>query len=89
MFEATEWVLDESLTHDHATIEEAWVYHKDFKDQDYILSICKRFDFNSDAMRMSSVVRNLRTKAVYAYVKGSPERIAALCDKNTLPSDFD
>ena len=23
MFEATEWVLDESLTHDHATIEEA------------------------------------------------------------------
>jgi len=40
-------------------------------------------------MRMSSVVRNLRTKAVYAYVKGSPERIAALCDKNTLPSDFD
>jgi P-type E1-E2 ATPase len=26
---------------------------------------------------------------VYAYVKGSPERISALCEKNTLPNDFD
>ena len=75
MFESTGWILDESNANDKSNIEEARVYSEDTKDQNYILSICKRYDFNSDVMRMSSIVWNLKTNAVYAYVKGSPEWI--------------
>ena len=87
MFEATGWVLDESWTHDQTTIEEARVYPE--SNPEYILSIGKWFDFNSDAMRMSAVVWSLKSNAVYAYVKGSPEWITELCEKNSIPDDFD
>jgi len=75
MFESTGFILDESWENDRTTIEEARVFPDDENNKDYILTILKWFDFNSDVMRMSSVVWSLKTGAVYAYVKGSPERI--------------
>lgn len=89
MFESTGWILDETNTNNKSMFEEARVYSEEAQSQNYILVIKKRFDFNSDVMRMSSIVRCLKTNAVYAYVKGSPERIQELCQKNTIPSDFD
>ena len=38
---------------------------------------------------MSVIVKNKLDGTFRAYVKGSPEKIADLCDKSTLPADFD
>ena len=39
-------------------------------------------------MRMSTIVRNSMDKSYRAYVKGSPEKIADLCDPSTLPLHY-
>lgn len=49
----------------------------------------KRFDFNSQVMRMSVVTMNKTNNHVYAFVKGSPEKIKELSKVESLPSDFD
>jgi len=38
---------------------------------------------------MSVIVKGNGTKKYMAYVKGSPEMIAGLCIKSSLPADFD
>lgn len=38
---------------------------------------------------MSVIVKNKFDQTFRAYVKGSPEKIADLCDKSTLPQNFD
>jgi hypothetical protein len=34
-------------------------------------------------------VRDEETKKVYVYVKGTGEALKEICNKNTLPADFD
>ena len=38
---------------------------------------------------MRVIVKNKFDQTFRAYVKGSPEKIADLCDKSTLPANFD
>lgn len=38
---------------------------------------------------MSVIVKNKFDQTFRAYVKGSPEKIADLCDRSTLPANFD
>ena len=49
----------------------------------------KRFEFDSKLQRMSVVVKNMLDGDVRAYVKGSPEKIAELCSKSSLPADYE
>jgi magnesium-transporting ATPase (P-type) len=37
---------------------------------------------------MSVIVKNQHTNQYLAYVKGSPEKIASLCNQSSLPSDY-
>lgn len=58
-------------------------------EKQYELAIIKRYDFESKLQRMSVIVKNKLDQSFRAYVKGSPEKIADLCDKSTLPENFD
>ncbi|XP_062959997.1 polyamine-transporting ATPase 13A2 isoform X2 [Cynocephalus volans] len=51
-------------------------------------SILCRFPFSSTLQRMSVVVTWPGATQPEAYVKGSPELVAALCNPDTVPTDF-
>ena len=85
MFKATSWVLNEDT---QAGVLAA-VYPGDVCTGDnYSSAILRRFEFSSSLQRMSVVCHNSVDNRCRAFVKGSPEMIASLCQKNTLPSNF-
>lgn len=49
----------------------------------------KRYDFESKLQRMSVIVKNMFDGEFRAYVKGSPEKVADLCIKSSLPADYE
>jgi cation-transporting ATPase 13A3/4/5 len=58
---------------------------------DYTHGVVKRFQFDSKLQRMSVLaMTHLEKKPkLMAFVKGSPEKIADLCIKESLPLDFE
>lgn len=103
IFEATKWELFEPSKDDYKfelTVPTVVRPHMDNKPPDIIkddgLSIelpfelgkLKEFEFSSALQRMSVIVKNLQTKEVFAYCKGSPEAIAKLSKKETIPANF-
>jgi cation-transporting P-type ATPase 13A2 len=58
---------------------------------DYTHGIVKRFQFDSKLQRMSVLAMNHLDKkpTLMAFVKGSPEKIAELSLKHSLPIDFE
>ncbi|XP_058849284.1 polyamine-transporting ATPase 13A2-like isoform X1 [Acipenser ruthenus] len=52
------------------------------------LGIVRRFPFSSSLQRMSVLVKRPAGGAVEAYLKGSPEMVASLCKKETVPANF-
>jgi cation-transporting ATPase 13A2 len=53
----------------------------------YALHIVKRYEFESKLQCMSVVVRQ-SDKTFKAFVKGSPEKIYELCNKESIPDSF-
>ncbi|KAJ1921579.1 hypothetical protein H4219_000617 [Mycoemilia scoparia] len=60
----------------------------DSNSKNYELGILRTFEFSPALRRMSVVTKLLNSRYMEAYVKGAPEAISELCDKNTLPKDF-
>jgi cation-transporting ATPase 13A2 len=58
------------------------------KDVPYMLSIVRRFDFDSKLARMSVVVKNKKDGNYKIYTKGAPENIRRLCVPDSIPSTF-
>ena len=56
-------------------------------DSKIIIEILQRFDFESKLQRMSAICKI--DDKIFSFVKGSPEKLIELCNKNTLPDDFD
>ena len=54
----------------------------------YELGLVKRFDFESKLQRMSTVAKNMSEENYICFCKGSPEKIAELCQGKTLPDNF-
>ena len=54
----------------------------------YELGIVKRFDFESKLQRMSTIAKNLSEENYICFCKGSPEKIFELCQKKTIPDNF-
>jgi len=54
----------------------------------YELGIIKRFDFESKLQRMSTIAKNISEENYICFCKGSPEKISELCQKKTLPDNF-
>ncbi|GAA6025566.1 hypothetical protein JCM11491_003215 [Sporobolomyces phaffii] len=53
------------------------------------LGVLRSFDFVSSLRRMSVLVKKLKSNSVEAYVKGAPEVMVDICDKSTLPDDYE
>ncbi|GAA5922543.1 hypothetical protein JCM1841_006194 [Sporobolomyces salmonicolor] len=53
------------------------------------LGVLRTFDFVSSLRRMSVLVKKLKSNSVEAYVKGAPEVMLDICDKSTIPSDYE
>lgn len=54
----------------------------------YVSAIIRRFEFSSALQRMSVIARNEIDGKFRAFVKGSPEMIASLCENGSLPSNY-
>ncbi|KAI0268689.1 P-type ATPase [Gloeopeniophorella convolvens] len=51
--------------------------------------VIRTFEFVSQLRRMSVVVKRLRSTSMEIYVKGAPEVMADICDKDSFPEDYD
>ncbi|PFH50913.1 hypothetical protein AMATHDRAFT_143898 [Amanita thiersii Skay4041] len=53
------------------------------------LGVIRTFEFVSSLRRMSVVVKRLKSNSMEIYAKGAPEVMLEICDRNTLPQDYD
>ncbi|QLQ79504.1 hypothetical protein HG537_0C01510 [Torulaspora globosa] len=53
------------------------------------LGIVRSFEFLSELRRMSVIVKPNSDNVYWSFTKGAPEIIAEICNKNTLPKDYD
>ena len=82
MFEASGWTMTEqNLRHGLAAFSQINGNERD-------IVLLKRFDFDSNLRLMSVICSDENLLNYYAYVKGSPETVASICDPRTLPCDF-
>ncbi|KAL8587281.1 hypothetical protein ACOMHN_045528 [Nucella lapillus] len=52
------------------------------------VGIIRQFTFSSAVQRMSVITRTIGEDHMEIYCKGAPEKIASLCDQETLPHNF-
>ncbi|KAJ7091282.1 Ca-transporting ATPase [Mycena epipterygia] len=53
------------------------------------LGVIRTFEFVSALRRMSVVVKRLKSSSMEIYVKGAPEVMTDICDRDSLPQDYD
>ncbi|WFD25838.1 hypothetical protein MNAN1_000805 [Malassezia nana] len=53
------------------------------------LGVIRTFEFVSALRRMSVIVKQLHSSSMDIFVKGAPEALADICDRATLPADYD
>ncbi|KLO18416.1 Ca-transporting ATPase [Schizopora paradoxa] len=53
------------------------------------LGVIRTFEFVSSLRRMSVVVKRLKSSSMEVYVKGAPEVMTDICDRDSLPDDYD
>ncbi|XP_047272505.1 polyamine-transporting ATPase 13A2 isoform X17 [Homo sapiens] len=97
MVESTGWVLEEEPAADSAFGTQVlavmrpplWEPQLQAMEEPPVpVSVLHRFPFSSALQRMSVVVAWPGATQPEAYVKGSPELVAGLCNPETVPTDF-
>uniref|UniRef100_A0A2K5MS87 ATPase cation transporting 13A2 n=1 Tax=Cercocebus atys TaxID=9531 RepID=A0A2K5MS87_CERAT len=96
MVESTGWVLEEEPAADSAFGTQVlavmrpplWEPQLQGMEPRVPVSVLCRFPFSSALQRMSVVVAWPGASQPEAYVKGSPELVAGLCNPETVPTDF-
>ncbi|KAF7967606.1 hypothetical protein HWV62_33697 [Athelia sp. TMB] len=53
------------------------------------LGVIRTFEFVSALRRMSVVVKKLKSTSMEVYVKGAPEVMIDICEKDSFPQDYD
>ncbi|XP_006461184.1 hypothetical protein AGABI2DRAFT_185471 [Agaricus bisporus var. bisporus H97] len=53
------------------------------------LGVIRTFEFVSSLRRMSVIVKRLKSSSMEIYVKGAPEVMADICEKESFPQDYD
>ncbi|KAH8119391.1 Ca-transporting ATPase [Phellopilus nigrolimitatus] len=53
------------------------------------LGVIRTFEFFSSLRRMSVIVKRLKSSSMEVYVKGAPEVMAEICEKDSFPDDYD
>lgn len=54
-----------------------------------LLGITRSFEFVAQLRRMSVIVKPFNENVFWSFTKGAPEVISEICNKNTLPSNYD
>ncbi|XP_032614961.1 polyamine-transporting ATPase 13A2 isoform X4 [Hylobates moloch] len=97
MVESTGWVLEEEPAADSAFGTQVLAVMRPplwepqlqgMEEPPVPVSVLHRFPFSSALQRMSVVVAWPGATQPEAYVKGSPELVAGLCNPETVPTDF-
>ncbi|NXO77341.1 AT134 ATPase, partial [Sitta europaea] len=93
MFEATNWVIDESIGHQiqgqrstHATVVRPGLKASTAPVEGII--ILHQFPFSSALQRMSVIAQEIGGDP-QVFLKGAPEIVAMLCRAETVPSNFE
>ncbi|KIJ26543.1 hypothetical protein M422DRAFT_192081 [Sphaerobolus stellatus SS14] len=53
------------------------------------LGVIRTFEFVSALRRMSVIVKRLKSNSMEIYVKGAPDMMSEICDKDSFPRDYD
>ncbi|KZT40553.1 hypothetical protein SISSUDRAFT_1044071 [Sistotremastrum suecicum HHB10207 ss-3] len=53
------------------------------------LGVIRAFEFVSALRRMSVIVKRLKSSSMEIYVKGAPEVMPEICEKDSFPQDYD
>ncbi|EKM54134.1 uncharacterized protein PHACADRAFT_209950 [Phanerochaete carnosa HHB-10118-sp] len=53
------------------------------------LGVVRAFEFVSSLRRMSVIVKRLKSSSMEVYVKGAPEVMGDICEKDSFPDDYD
>ncbi|EPQ57568.1 Ca-transporting ATPase [Gloeophyllum trabeum ATCC 11539] len=53
------------------------------------LGVIRTFEFVSSLRRMSVIVKRLKSNSMEVFVKGAPEVMIDICDKDSFPEDYD
>lgn len=53
------------------------------------LGVIRTFEFVSSLRRMSVIVKRLKSSSMEIYVKGAPEVMGEICEKDSFPDDYD
>ncbi|XP_059711448.1 probable cation-transporting ATPase 13A4 isoform X3 [Haemorhous mexicanus] len=93
MFEATNWVIDDSSGHQnedqgstHATVVRPGLQATTAPVEG--ITILRQFPFSSALQRMSVIAQEIGGDP-QAFIKGAPETVAMLCRAETVPSNFE
>ncbi|XP_064241762.1 probable cation-transporting ATPase 13A4 [Passer domesticus] len=93
MFEATNWVIDDSSRHQnegqgstHATVVRPGLQATTAPVEG--ITILHQFPFSSTLQRMSVIAQEIGGDP-QAFIKGAPETVAMLCRAETVPSNFE
>lgn len=87
MFESTKWnFIDEHLSPTNSKFEQVTPIVKSNSSNE--IAIVKQFTFSSSLLRMSVLTKSLDQNFMHVYTKGAPEKIADLCNKDTLPLNY-
>uniref|UniRef100_A0A8C3MTD7 Cation-transporting ATPase n=1 Tax=Geospiza parvula TaxID=87175 RepID=A0A8C3MTD7_GEOPR len=93
MFEATNWVIDDSSGHQnegqgsaHATVVRPGLQATTAPVEG--ITILRQFPFSSALQRMSVIAQEIGGDP-QAFTKGAPETVAMLCRAETVPSNFE
>uniref|UniRef100_A0A674HLP2 Cation-transporting ATPase n=1 Tax=Taeniopygia guttata TaxID=59729 RepID=A0A674HLP2_TAEGU len=93
MFEATNWVIDDSSGHQnagqgptHATVVRPGLKATTAPVEG--ITILHQFPFSSALQRMSVIAQEIGGDP-QAFIKGAPETVATLCRAETVPSNFE
>eukprot|EP00095_Tigriopus_kingsejongensis_P012017 maker-scaffold982_size73714-snap-gene-0.8 protein:Tk12017 transcript:maker-scaffold982_size73714-snap-gene-0.8-mRNA-1 annotation:"cation-transporting atpase 13a3" len=99
MFESTKWILEEPTGDSSEMFDQIAPTvvkppeppgspsksENDFGDE---IGIIRQFPFSSNRQCMSVIVRSLTKNPFTVFCKGSPEKIASISLKDSIPSDF-
>ncbi|PWN38810.1 hypothetical protein IE81DRAFT_327122 [Ceraceosorus guamensis] len=53
------------------------------------LGVLRTFEFVSQLRRMSVIVKRLKSPSMEVYVKGAPEVMTEICERDSFPADYD
>ncbi|XP_071840513.1 polyamine-transporting ATPase 13A3-like [Apostichopus japonicus] len=89
MFLATDWALMEPTgENSESDAANKRLLVRNHKVHEGTLEVVKLFPFVSSLQRMSVLARTDALSPITVYSKGAPEKIASLCDPETVPHNF-